>query len=168
MVKESGGGGETRAVREAAEPDGSGGQNAAGSAGALRCEDRRGLHGKDAPAMVEDARADSQGGDRRVASNRGSVQLFQPGSCQRAEQSGVGRRRTDGYRVLSDYHVAIYFWRGANSRGGTNRKRSRVQDGPIVVDDSGVSVGAIGVHLQHAGGAVPTNAILGDKRTSRD
>src|SRR5207244_6919782 len=96
MVKESGGGGETRAVREAAEPDGSGGQNAAGSAGAVRREDRRSLHGKDASAMVEDARADSQRSDGRVASVGGSVELFEQGVCQRGEERGGGGGRTDG------------------------------------------------------------------------
>src|SRR6267143_2713436 len=67
MVNQGGGGGETRAVREAAELDGGGSEDTAGRAEPHGREDGRGVHGEDASAMAADAGTDSRGADRGVA-----------------------------------------------------------------------------------------------------
>src|SRR5438552_67568 len=105
-------------VREADRPVGVGAVDAAGRAGAARGEEWRGFHGEDPSAMAEGGRTDSERRDWRLAGDRGRVQLLQPRSRERAQQSGMGWRRADGHRVLPDYDFAFYFWHGAGERTG--------------------------------------------------
>src|SRR5258708_34347889 len=120
MVHQSGGGREARAMRKAAELDGGGGENTFGRERSLRSEDRRSVHGEDPSAMAPDARTDSQRRGWRFASDCGSLQLLQSRSGKRKKPAGVGWRRAAGYRGRSGYDAAVYLWRSARERVGTD------------------------------------------------
>jgi len=69
---------------------------------------------------------------------------------------------------VSDYHVAIFIFVGEEPTGVAGLSTEiQISNGPSVVVDSGVSVGQ-SVSPQARMRCVPTNAILGDKRTNRD
>src|SRR5713101_3156871 len=133
---------EARVVREADQPERSGGEDAAGGAGPHWREDGRGVHGEDASAVAAHAGDYSQRSDRGVAVGDVPVQLLQSQSRECAAQGGMGRGRAAGYWVLSDLHVSIYFWGRAAAGGGRAGAGPGFWDGPAGLGDFGVFVGA--------------------------
>src|SRR5579871_15882 len=77
-----------------------------------------GLYGENPSAMVEDAGVGTAWPYRRAALHHGFLQLLAPRPDERAERSRMGRRRIDGYWLLSDFHFAVSVWIGAGARSG--------------------------------------------------
>src|SRR5258705_6426098 len=73
----------------------------------------------------------------------------------------MGWRRFVGYRMLSDYDVALYFWRGAAAGSRGAGARSGFRDRSLVFRDLGISFRAIDVYVPY------TRRILSNDAFSR-
>src|SRR3984893_10097308 len=80
----------------------------------------------------------------------------------------MGWRRLVGYRLLPDYHVALYFWGGAGTSIRNAGERREFWNRSLGFRDSGISVRAIDLHLQHADCVLPENAFSWYRGTGRN
>ena len=130
-----GGGGQTRAVREADRVDRGGRGTIDRGTRSHGRADPGSVHGADAPAVAGRAGHRAVGAHRRNALHHGLLQLLQRRPGEHQEHQGIRRRRDPRHRVLSREHRADDLRGGAAPRVCAHRRESRDRGRLDGVDD---------------------------------